>query len=163
MYLRDCHVRGGDGADGDRLQGCLAGWAGIGIHATDSELYLANSSVRGGDGGGDELFDCHPGGTGMHLSGATSLARHRQTSFAGGQGADHGACNAADGAPIVLQGSASEQPLAGALRSYDLTTPVRSGAPLTVTFTGEPGDAAYAMLSTTAGSTWFPALEAPLL
>lgn len=155
------------GADAGPYSGCLADQepphlggdgarGGHGCSAEDSFVFASRATFHGGNGatgagpdrwGGD-------GGTGFRLTGAASHAELLDCTNSGGEGGFGvpglcGSCvvDGADGPPFFSQTPSALTLLPGSGRVLLARSPVREGAPLVLTFYGQPGDAVQLLAS----------------
>ncbi len=129
------------------------GNGGRGVFAIESGpepvvLHLSGTTVRGGDGGpgADCIEPSGWGGAGVQITGSGAggarLVQHGST-LSGGLGG----CWEPDGAPLILDGGATQTILAGSARRARVTNPVREGQPMQFVFEGEPGDRVFLIAS----------------
>lgn len=143
LALYDCDASGGNGGPGS-FEGCdLGGAAGHGLHLMESAATVSGSLVLGGDGGGDGLFSCEPGGHGALLEGAGTLVQLLDSQAQGGSGA----CFAGPGQPSVLIAGAQLQALPGPARSMKLDAPLQEGVAYAHDFQGAAGDSLFLAFS----------------
>lgn len=118
-------------------------------------LQLFGSSVHGGDGAPGTFFLCDglPGGDAASLEGVSTLVTLDATVQGGAGGAPYlGSCNAgADGEDVVVT-SGTVVPLAGAARSLEVASPVRTDEQVLATLTGLPGDRVWFRYSLVPGT-----------
>ncbi len=149
----DCLCKGGNGGDGARIkEDPLIG---------DTTLFLAGTSIRGGDGGiGDQLSQgncwdlCGNGGDGLILMGATTAGHFLEWELLGGIGGCH-ECGTSydgnDGQPLILNSGASANTIGGEARSFASPSPVRESTTATLTFEGMPNDLVFLLYGATPG------------
>jgi hypothetical protein len=147
VALWDCVLEGGHGQAGVS-NAYDAGLGGHGLHASGSTtLFLSGCFAYGGNGGNgaNPAFRWSIGGTGgdgARLD-AGALARVLELHAAGGQGGENWVGLALSGfAPDGLSrsGPGTFVDLPGTARELQAPAVVRQGAPLTLTFRGQPGD-----------------------
>ncbi len=164
VALFDCTVGGGDGEWGDDI----GGWGGNGLSLwMTSTGFASGCSFVAGDGGGaDDDYDfftdqiqcgyCGPGGSGVALLAPGNDATLLDCTYVPGQG---GISTSAKGCPNgapgqnVLSYDSPVTDLAGTARGFRLDSPRREGESTTLTFDGEPGDFAVALVSGAHGWT----------
>lgn len=148
--FRDCTLVGGDGGhtlDTTPVQG---GLGGSGVSAAGATVHVAGCVLEGGRGGvGDgDLFACAPGGSGgdgVELVGAGASAWVLDNVYAPGSGGAGGAGCGPGPAGVDVSGAAVTTQ-SGTARSLAAGSPVREGEVLALTYRGEPGDLAFAIL-----------------
>ena len=155
VHVYDTVLRGGDGSAS--VSG--VGLAGPGVQIGSGRLYASGATLRGGDGG-FTIF-CTPvgdGGAGIELGGGSPLVRYL------GAGPEGGAGGMSSTAGCTTVGSVGPDSViatgelcadAYAPRSVRLDGPLRSGAPLTVRVTGEPGDVVLLSVAAPLASIYF--------
>jgi hypothetical protein len=129
----------GDGGDGAWILG-------------NSQVFASGVTFAGGNGGSVMSF-CFLGGDAGHglvlgSGGDAPVLRVRDCAFTAGIATPGGCGNpaGATGSPqVVLSGS--QGPLAGVSRDLQLTSPATVGDSVTLSFAGEPGDAALLLVS----------------
>jgi hypothetical protein len=158
VIVLDTTVQAGDGNDGFvdiKLGIPVNGFDGTGGYRTTAgdTVFISGGSMSGGDGG-DGVEPAPPdgcssggdGGPGVAVFAADSVMRLQDVALAAGTGGVGGAgCNdGVAGVPIeVVLGGNPTTPIAGPYRALSANSPVREGETLTISFAGEPGDAAF--------------------
>lgn len=170
VTLYETDVSGGDGADAvfsPPFQDGFAGPGGDGVSLVGSTLIAVGSSIRGGAGGDglDTGTSCRPaadGGDGLVGDGA--VVRNDTVIAGGAAGTDPTNCPSVgmDGVDIALT-SGQVQAVNETVRSYHVESPIRVGQPATTTYSGVPGEPLGLLMSTSAITTYFPAVKGTLL
>ena len=156
VFLHDCDVRGSVGPDAQQQPfGPVSppGPGGSAIFARfGSRVFVFGSTLTGGDGGSGTAtfcFDGKSGGNGITTQ-ATSLVRLRDTTVeagvAGVGGPGCGLGDGLDGVPLFGNPDTFEM-LPGLSYPFSISSPVREGETVLVTYSGEPGDVAFMAIS----------------
>lgn len=133
------------------------------IRMTDGELFLYGSTVLGGSGG-DGIGTCvdgAPGGHGIILDGTNPAVTLLDSVVRGGAGGTAtGTCtDGADGMDYVTNApGATIDTVVATARSYVLSSPVREGGMVQITFVGQPGDLVWVRYPTVPGPSLFSGL-----
>jgi len=167
VYLYDCDVRGSYGPDGMQtfFGYYLPGTGGAAARLTGTTMFASGCSFEGGRGGSGTDFQCDEGKDGgdgiVHLQ---SLVRLLDTTVVPGTaGVATPGCGLPDGVPgDAFFGDPGElHPLSGTARSFELASPLDSGASIQMSFAGEPGDAVIVVVGLQpAVGVWHPAFDA---
>ena len=182
VSLHDCQCTGGQGGPpyGDR-QGCPGG-DGCRVLGSASLLHASGSTFQGGNAAdGHDQMDCldflagdgGPGGNGIATMAPGSPAPQvilLDTTLvvgAGGQGGT-GACgpDGLDGPPgmqMELAPGTQLTQIPGSNRRMIMPVPVRESAPVSLTFTGVPGDSVRLTMWDQAGFVFVPTYNGVLL
>lgn len=142
-------LTGGDGGLGGS-----GGTGGAGVHGASSTVFLSGGLAQGGNGGaGIQPSNGHggDGGDGVDMtSGAAQLAV-LDASLNGGALGPGATSPGLNGEPVA---GGTTTAYAGHSRSLSVPFPVREGGTLPLSFNGQPGDLAFAVLGPTA--LWVP-------
>jgi hypothetical protein len=158
--------------------GTSAGWpytyntaGGTGAIVTGGSLFASGCRFEGGNGGYGwtaqfPFSGCasgHAGGDGILFDGAAgSTLACTLIGGVGGLGGS-GCSDGANGVSLALLGGATHSALPGAAHSLHETCPVRVGQTLTATYTGIPGEFAFANLAVNSGFLNLPQYSGVLL
>ncbi len=161
VSLVECDVQGGRGADGDGDPVAMSfsgGNGGHGLSVDEALLFVAGSTLNGGDGGdGASFFDpgcsgtragpAGDGGSGIRVDGLSSRIRWRGLAFTPGQPGAEASSDPSCPRPtpavagqeiLVVAGFVIELP--GTQPTMSFPTVLRQGEMTFVEFTGNPGD-----------------------
>jgi len=168
--LYDCDLEGAFGPGGGCTLGCGPGvQAGSGSVLDDSFLFASGGSIAGGDGGPGAApcsllgpgGDGGDGGNGLHLlTPGTDAFTLGTPILAGTGGPAHPAspCSSGSNGVAVQVDAGTYQPVGLAARSLSVTSPVSSGATITVDGVGAGGDTVFLLVSGSPGHLVLPAL-----
>ena len=146
VTLWDCTVQGAPGLGGPFVVPAVGG---AGVEISGGTLFASGCTIQGGHGGNTTSFASGgPGGDGLSVHGGAT-ARVRDCTLAGGAGGSGTSTTAAPGQPSNVS-MGSLVPINGFRRSFELSSPVRSGVdPVTESYGGRPGDLVYLLWSYT--------------
>ncbi len=172
VSLTDCWLWGSNGGYvGDTIISS-GGDGGNGVVMREGRLYVADSFLHGGDGGsGDCTFlACGfggSGGDGIRVGGLGQFVElfHHGGSFDPGIGAlsGDGLVLSPDGIDVRVFTGSVETVFASAPRDFEVSTPLREGEVGSMSWDGEPGDAALLWVSIAPRWTPLPAHDGVFL
>lgn len=165
IYGYECSFTGGVGGTGTASSTFSAPSfvGGNAIELTDSRFLASRSSISGGPGGDGFIstfgncFPPEPGGSGVKLSGASSIFRNAgSTILAGPTGAIAGTCSAPPPSNVISIVAGVAIDLLPSPAGFDLPSPQREGQAFNVTITDAPGNSALLLGSISTNDLLLP-------